>query len=198
MSRKTIAIDLDDVLAEHVEAFIEFSNIYYGTNLTVDEYSDHWVDLWGEIDREEIERRAAEFHTHESTIGYKVKKDAKRVLTELGRDNDLYIVTARPRHLIDTSLEWVRTHFDGIFKGVHFVPIWEPDNTVTKADICRQIGATYLIDDLVRHCNIAAEGGITAILFGDYSWNRDQTINPVVIICKTWDDVLTSFVQLNL
>jgi len=193
MPRKTIAIDLDDVLANHAEAFVQFSNEKYGTDITVNEYDDHWSNLWGEIGRDEIERRATEFHTHELTSVYEVKQDAKRVLKQLSKDNDLFIVTARPEHLVQTSLDWVNKHFEGIFKGVHFVPIWVPDNTITKADIRKQIGATYLVDDLARHCNVAAEGGITAILFGDYNWNRNVTLNESVIRCKDWDAVVTYF-----
>ena len=45
MGRKVIAIDLDDVLAAHVESFVAFSNERYGTSLQVDDYSDHWAGL---------------------------------------------------------------------------------------------------------------------------------------------------------
>ena len=58
MKRGSIAIDLDDVLAAHVESFVAFSNANYGTNLGVEDYRDHWANLWG-VENEEIERRAA-------------------------------------------------------------------------------------------------------------------------------------------
>jgi 5'(3')-deoxyribonucleotidase len=104
-----------------------------------------------------------------------------------------HIVTARRAHLIDTTREWLANYFPGYFKDIHFVPIWEPGNTITKADICKQIEADYLIDDLPKHCNVAADGGIKAILFGDYSWNKNENLHSGVVKCKDWDSVLSLF-----
>lgn len=190
MPRRKIAIDLDDVLAAHVEAFIEFSNSHYNTSIGIEEYSDHWTDIWGEIGREEIEARAAEFHTHESVVGYDEKLGAQEAITYLASKNDLYIVTARPRQIVDASLEWVEAHFPGVFKDVLFVPIWDKSNTLTKADICIEIGATCLIDDIPRHCNIAAEAGIKSILFGNYAWNRNLDVVDGVVRCRDWQEVV--------
>ncbi len=192
MKKESVAIDLDDVLAAHVESFVEFSNANYGTSLGVEDYSDHWADLWG-VEHDELERRATEFHIPETVAAFEVKEEAKTALQKLSDGHDLYIVTARSLHLVDTTIDWVNKHFAGLFKDTHFVPIWEPSNTITKADICRQIGASCLIDDLARHCNVAVQGGIKAILFGDYAWNRNEEIVDGVTRCKTWDDVLSYF-----
>lgn len=181
---------MDDVLAGHAEAFIQFSNGNYTTNLTIEGYSDHWTDFWGDIGHDEIERRAMEFLTYESVNQFEPKEDAMKALANLSKNNDLFVVTARPRHLLDASHRWINKHFKDIFKDIHLVPIWEPNNKITKADICKQIGATYLIDDSVSHCNLVAEGGMKAILFGDYAWNRKEYINDGVIRCKGWSEVV--------
>ena len=51
------------------------------------------------------------------------------------------------------------------------------------------IGASYLIDDSFGHCELAAEVGIKAILFGNYGWNRQQTLIDGIVRCKDWDAV---------
>ena len=94
---------------------------------------------------------------------------------------------------VEPTYEWVKKYFPGVFEGVHFVPIWETNNKVTKAEICQQIGADYLIDDLPRHCNLAAEVGIKALLFGDYSWNRNEEITEGVTRVKDWPAVVEYF-----
>lgn len=193
MQRKSIAIDVDDVLADHAEAFIVFSNKNYGTNLTLDNYSDHWSDIWIDVDEDEVYRRAIEFLDTDTVYGFAPKSGALEVLKKLREQADLYIVTARPSHLTETTIKWADKYFPGIFKGIHMVPIWEPNNIVTKADICKQIGAKYLIDDNVEHCNIATDGGIRSILFGDYCWNNDLAINDGVTRCNTWHDVARYF-----
>lgn len=192
MTKKTIAVDVDDVLALHAESFIQFSNQRYGTRLTVEDYSDHWSNLWGE-ERDEIERRAAEFHVHENIIRFKRIQEADKAVQKLAQDYRLVIVTARRKGLIDVTHEWIDNHFPGVFDEFHFVPIWVPGNDVTKADICHQIDAEYLIDDLPRHCNLAAEAGITALLFGDYSWNRSEEVSEGVVRVSGWPEVLKYF-----
>lgn len=192
MKRKSIAFDLDDVLASHVESFIVFSNETYGTNLTVGDYSEDWPGLWG-VTEDEVNKRALEFQTLQRIATFAVKDDAQITLEQLKIKYDLYVVTARRQHLVNTSIDWINKHFPNVFKEIHFVPMWELNNKITKGDICKKIGADYLVDDLPRHCNIAADAGIKAILFGDYAWNRDEKIVDNVMRCKDWCDLLGYF-----
>lgn len=192
MKKSLIAFDLDDVLAAHVEAFIDHSNSAYGTSFEIEDYTEHWPSLWG-IDEEEMERRAYEFHTHQNVLNFKVKDEAQAALSKLSSKYDLCIVTARRRHLLEITRTWVEQHFPNVFNDIHFVPIWEPGNKVTKAEICKQIGADFLVDDLARHCNVAAEGGIKTVMFGDYSWNRNDQLLPSVTRCVNWQELLDYF-----
>lgn len=186
MDRATIAVDIDDTLADHAAAFIEFSNKHYGTDFKPADYSDRWDILWNIDDWDEIMRRADLFHQPGATGDYAVIAGAKLCLQTLSERYNLVVVTARELKTKAETHEWLQTHFDGIFSDVHFVPFWEPNNTLTKADICKQIGATYLIDDVPRHCNLAAEGGITALLIGAYADNSPEPINPDVIRIPDW------------
>jgi 5'(3')-deoxyribonucleotidase len=192
MKKQTIAVDIDDVLADHVAAFVEFSNSKYGTNLGKHNYDDRWSNLWA-VDRQEIERRALEFHTPESIMEYELVEKARDALLVLRNDYDLAIVSARPRHVLDATEVWLQKHFGPIFREIHFVPYWEIENRKTKADICNQIGAEYLIDDIAKHCNVAAECGVNALLFGDYSWNQADSISDKVVRVKDWQEVLNYF-----
>lgn len=191
MTRQTIAVDIDDVLAAHAEAFVDHSNANYGTNITIEEYIEEWSKLWG-VGHDEVERRATEFHHPDIVGNFGAFEAALPVLNSLKENRNLVIVTARRKKLLDTTRNWLSHHFDGVFSEIHFVPIWEPNNTVTKADICTSIGPQYLIDDLVRHCNLAAEVGIRPLLFGNYSWNQGESQQDVTRV-KNWQEVLEYF-----
>lgn len=193
MSKETIAIDVDDVLADHAAAFTEFSNQNYGTNITQHEYTEQWGKLWQIDDWEEVERRATEFHTTNSVADYLLIDGAQAALRQLADYYNLTIVTARRQTSIEATYNWLEQHFEDVFTEVHFVPIWQPGNTVTKADICNQIAADYLIDDLGKHCNVAAQAGVTALLFGDYNWNRGDELDPSVIRVRDWASVTRYF-----
>jgi 5'(3')-deoxyribonucleotidase len=192
MGKQSIAVDLDDVLACTAEALIAFSNAQYGTNFSIADYDEEWARLWN-IGQAEVEKRSLEFHIPQNVLAFKVKTAAKPAIRKLSQKYELYIVTARSRRLINITKQWVEQHFGACFSDMHFVPIWEMSNQVTKSDICKQIGATYLIDDLPEHCNIAAANGITSILFGDYSWNHNRQVVPNVIRCADWSAVLSYF-----
>lgn len=192
MSKLTIAIDADDVLAAHAEAFIEFSNQNYGTNFSLEDYHESWGELWG-IDHDETEKRAKDFYVAKSVAQYKLIKEADLAISKLSQSHRLFLVTARMQMNVNPTYEWIETYFKGVFEDIHFVPIWETNNKATKAEICRQIGADYLIDDLPRHCNLAAEAGIKALLFGDYSWNRSKAVAKGVKRVKNWQEVLEYF-----
>ena len=80
-----------------------------------------------------------------------------------------------------------------MFSEVYYAGIWDTHakdaHLAMKAEICREIGADYLIDDQTKHCFAAAEAGIPAILYRDYPWNRNGQLPTGVTRCRTWQDV---------
>jgi 5'(3')-deoxyribonucleotidase len=188
MGKPVVAVDIDDTLADHAEAFVAWSNAKYGTALTAADYQDRWALMW-RIDEAQAEERSTAFHgsgVHRSMVA---KTDSQGVLGRLKDRYEFVIVTARRRSVVADSLEWLTEFHPGTFADVRFVPIWEPGNTLTKAVICREIGAEYLIDDMPRHCEAAAAEGIHALLFGDYSWNRSAPTAAGVQRVRDWLEV---------
>jgi 5'(3')-deoxyribonucleotidase len=192
MRKQTIAVDVDDVLAEHVNTMIDWSNKNLHLNLTPKDYGPHYHIMWN-VSVEEAEMHTIAFHESGVYKDFAVIDKAFDALQILKQSYDLVVVTARRKMVINESLEWINQFFPNIFRDVHFVPVWEPNSTVSKADICQNIGAAYLIDDLPRHCNVAAEAGISSLLFGQYSWNKDDAVNPLVTRVKNWQAVLEYF-----
>jgi 5'(3')-deoxyribonucleotidase len=196
MSKKTIAVDVDDVLAANVPAFIAFSNERWGTSLTVEDYSEHWGDLW-KVDQEEWARRAVEFHDSGVVSTLEVIPRADAVLKTLAMAYDLVIVTSRRTQINKETGEWINRYFPGIFSDVHFAGMWdevtEASSRATKAALCKQIGADYLIDDHLKHCQAAAEVGIESLLFGDYPWNQANDLPPNIKRVSDWPAISEYF-----
>jgi 5'(3')-deoxyribonucleotidase len=197
-SKQTIAVDVDDVLAANAEAFVEYSNAKWGTSLKPADYDEHWAVIWGidQDDHEELEKRAVEFLTH-TTPKYKHFPEAEEALRRLSENYDLVVVTSRRAAMSADTLAWIDEHFPRIFKKVHFAGIWdkmaEDRINITKAEVVKQVGAGYLIDDQPKHCIAAAEAGIKSILFGDYKWNRGTKLTPNMVRAKNWQEVLEYF-----
>ncbi len=191
MKKATIAIDIDDVLADNAAGFVAFSNQRWGTTLTPEDYDEHWAKVW-QVTNEEVEVRANEFHSSGIFNEYAHKDEALPVLNRLSHDYNLVIVTSRRSQTKDDTARWIHAHYPGIFSDekIHFAGLWDTvdDDSAhkTKADIIDVIGADYLIDDQVKHCEAVAKSGRTALLFGNFTWNSQALKEASVIRVKDW------------
>ncbi len=201
VNKPTIAVDIDDVLAANAQGFTDYSNKKWGTNLSPDDYDEHWAVVWG-VDAHEAEKRAKHIHDNGSEIvsNFNHNAEAKPVLVQLSKGYKLVIVTSRRKSIQKDTFDWLDKHFSGIFDEVHFAGIWDDLNSdlksrikATKTDVLGQIGADYLIDDQPKHCFAAAEAGIEALVFGDYRWNRNIQLQSRMTKVKDWQAVLEYF-----
>ncbi len=197
MKKKTIAVDVDDVIASHAEALIEFSNQRWGTNLTINDYDEHWAKMW-RVDQLELEKRAQEFF--KDFPSFKRFPDALEVLKALANKYKLVILTSRRQELAKDTKEWLNKYYPNIFSEIHYSGIWDNEQEhsnkkikATKGELVKQIGADYLIDDQPKHCVAAAEAGVRALLFGDYSWQVVEKLPAGVVRVKDWPAVLEYF-----
>jgi uncharacterized HAD superfamily protein len=191
-----IAVDIDDVLAGHAEAFVNFSNERWGTHLTVEDYDEHWAEMW-QVDHAEAEARAQTYFTSGITSEYHHDNEALPALTLLSREYQLEIITSRRIQLEKETRAWIANRYPGVFTEIHFAGIWENADgnahTRTKADLCQTLGVSYLIDDQLKHCIAAAECGTTGLLFGNYTWNQSDALPENVIRVKDWAEVQEYF-----
>lgn len=194
MRRLRIAIDIDDVLAENAIGFVAFSNERWGTRLSIDDYSEHWSEMW-RVDSEEAERRAHVFHDSGIIKGYAHVGGAEEVLRNMSQVHHLMITTSRRLQVQSDTLLWIEEHFPGIFasSAVYFSGLWdtvhEGSHKLTKTELITQINADVLIDDQLKHCLAVSETGRNAILFGDYTWNRADNLPDRVVRCRSWSEV---------
>lgn len=196
MAKQTIAVDLDDVLAVNVPSFLEYSNKNWDTNLTLEDYDEDWQKMWG-VDLAERERRAVEVHESGLVSSHKRIDEAERVLRKLATKYRLVIITSRRMSIQIETLRWIDKHFDGIFEDIRFAGIWdtvtEHANSATKAELCRELGADFLIDDQPKHCIAVAEAGLQGLLFGEYPWNVLNQLPERVARVKDWQEVEAYF-----
>ncbi len=191
MKQPVIAIDVDDVLSPTNEEMMHYVNKHYSANLTWEDYSakgeykGYWDRIW-KVSKEEAEERYKAFVSSGALINARVMPGAIKAINELKKSYHLVIVSARYGSQTEDTHHWLDKHFPSTFKGVEFVPLWYEDSTWTKAKICKQLQASYLVDDNVEHCNLAAQEGISALLFGSYGWNMHEDLIPGVQRVSDW------------
>jgi len=201
MSKPIIAVDVDDVLSASVPGFTAYSNKRWDLNLTVDQYDEDWAKFWG-IPYEEALARAAELHESDMFGSFAHFEEALPVLKKLKEKYDLIVLTSRRLSIKPATTEWIDRHFSGIFSAVHFAGFYDDTKNLheslkkTKGDLCRQLGADYLVDDQPKHCLAASTCGVQSLLFGNYGWNKiaaDEAEAKNITIVHTWDDVARYF-----
>jgi len=195
-----IAVDIDDVLAANAQSFVTFSNQRWGTRLTIDDYDEHWGQMW-QVDHDEAERRAQEYFASGTMGRYELFSESLPVLKWLSQRYSLVIVTSRRALLTKETDAWVRQYLKGIFDKVVYAGMWDKptihSHKQTKAEALKEIGADYLIDDQLKHCEAAAAAGIQALLFGDYKWNHKDKLSDGIVRVKDWVAVKEYFQKCN-
>lgn len=194
--RPIIAVDIDDVLANNAAGFVAFSNKKWGTNLKVDHYDEHWARVWGiEHDLEELVRRRDAFIGSGVHRNFSPTDSAHDILRQLSSRYELHIITSRLLTMKEDTAQWLAEHYGDVFTNqtIHYAGIWDaPTNNshfATKVTAIETLGANYLIDDQLKHCEAVAKTGRTALLFGEYSWNRTENLHPNIIRVANWHEV---------
>lgn len=197
-TKKKIAIDVDEVLSLSAPNIIEYSNKRWGTSLCVDDYVDHWEQMWG-VSLDETKKRADEIYHSDIFLRCKPTPFSADIVRRLGEKHDLMVVTARTRLSMNDTYLWLDKYFPNIFtkENVHFAGIWDEVDknsiNLTKGDLVRRLGVDCIIDDQVRHCLGAAGHGIEALLFGDYPWNQADSLPEQVRRVNDWREVMRFF-----
>lgn len=196
--KKTIAVDIDDVLSATAEGFAAFSDKKWGGTHNPEQWQEAWDKFW-DVPREEAIKRAEVFHNSDAVSGYRHYEQALPVLKRLKETHRLIVLTSRKVVLKGYTNAWLDKYFPDIFDEIHYAGIWDSDHSIdhklnqSKAEICRQIGGDYLIDDQLKHCIAAANAGIEALLFGNYKWNQTDELPKDVTRVSDWGEVARYF-----
>ncbi len=198
MKRPIIAVDADDTLFDENEAVRLFHNRTYGTTHTAEDYRiegefhDYFESVW-KTDAEEAGRRYENFIAWKLANNLPPLPGASTTLKFLKQTYELVVVTMRDERSVAMTHQALSEHYSDIFSDVHFVGLWGAGDKVTKAMICQEIGAGYLIDDGFHHCELAAASGVEGLLFGEYGWSRTKQLRPHMTRVKNWAAVRKYF-----
>jgi uncharacterized HAD superfamily protein len=194
--KPTIAVDIDDCIAANALGFIAYSNEKYGTHLSIEDYQDHWGEVW-KTEFAETERRASEYHASGHIASYTTIEGAFDVLTKLKERFRLAVLTTRRTSINELTKGWLEKNYPNIFDDIVFSGFFDNPSEEslkrTKGELAKELGASYIIDDQLKHVLAAAELGIKGILFGDYSWNRAEALPQNVSRVHNWKEVLEYF-----
>jgi 5'(3')-deoxyribonucleotidase len=192
-----IALDCDDVIVATGELLVNHYNQLHGTTVRPqDFYSKDYEHVW-RAEPETATRDLFAYLLTEEYIQLAPMENAAAVLRKLAEQYTLYIVTGRPDETEQATLQWIEKYLPGIFEQVIFTNFFKLNDSKgalrTKADVCKELGAQWLVDDHLYHIHNVADQGITGLLFGDLPWEQLESPSPHIVKIKDWQGLEAYF-----
>lgn len=191
---KIIAVDMDDVLSETVDAFLKDYNYnIHWKKITRDDVLDHEFEniKWYDLTFEERYQHDLWFFIKKDTLKIlKPVKWAKQTLKKFKKKwYKLYIVTWRPEEIKDQSKEWIDFYYPDLFDKIYFANLDISDKT-PKSQFCKNIWAEIMIEDNLDFAKEVAGKWIKVYLL-DKPWNRDydKKKHKWIIKVKKWSEI---------
>ena len=199
MNKPVIAFDCDDVIVSTGTPLVEQYNNLHDTHVRHEDfYSKDYEHIW----KASPETVAHDLFTYLLTDAYSnltPMPGAADVLHKLAETYTLYIVTGRPDFTEQATEKWVNRHVPNIFERIVFTNFFKTPNSKgslrTKADVCKELGAQWLVDDHLHHIKNVAEQDITGLLFGNLPWEQTAELIPKLIKIRDWQELDDYFSQ---
>ena len=198
MNRPIIAVDIDDVLANSTDSLRREVNKRLGVDLQPEHYrvpGEYWAyyervwqahGLGGQITMDELDPQMKADQSHVFP-----HDNAYDVLQELSKRFKLVVVTSRNQLWEKATAVWLERHFPGVFSDLLFAGRHDVERPQTKGEMCREVGASWLIDDNIGHCQTALDAGVKVVLFGSYGWHLN--VPDTMVRCSDWHAVKEYF-----
>lgn len=185
MRQKIIAVDCDDVLVETAPPILNNYNKTYGTHLELKDMYSRDLKVWDVPDSATAIARVEDYLKTDEYRRQPPLREAIEVTKRLAKQHELHIVTGRTEFLAVATQDMLDRYFSGIFQSIEFTGFFG-NRARSKADVCKQFNADVLIDDHLHHAEAVANVGIDVLLFGNYPWNRTDTLPANMHRVKDW------------
>ncbi|EZG79405.1 putative 5' nucleotidase, deoxy, cytosolic type C domain-like protein [Gregarina niphandrodes] len=199
----TIAIDVDEVLAQFLPGCNRWYNRKFGTNYRVSDYKSYtFCEVWGGTNEDAI-REVYEFFESEDFANLEVVEGAKEAVEYFVKEgHELVVVTSRQTVIAEATRQWLDRNFgEGVFKHVAFGNVWVPRDDQgqkrSKAELCRELHAQVLIDDQPKYIHEVTGTVELPILFNlnhMYGWSEPHQNPldhaPIELVAYNWKEAV--------
>ncbi len=196
-----VAIDLDEVVFPFMEGINAHYNRLFGTSYKVSDYHDYNLEAVWDQPKNRVDQIIREFLSGDvrhlqpmdgAVMGLKVLEQEFQMAAVSMRDGLSTIVQATQRYL--------QHHGADVFDlGIHLCGnrhLGTPHRS--KLDVCRALGAQYLLDDHPQNVLACAAGGMYCVLHGTMPHSRlEGPIPERVYVAKDWPESTAMLLRLK-
>ena len=185
-----IGIDIDEVLGELLKDFLIYYNKKFKTNHKYESFQSYdWSSILDHSLPKLVEM-VYKFHNKGLYEKLDIVKDSKNILKKIAKDNELYIITSRPKEFKETTLKWLNENYGNIFKEIIFANNHYNGETknLSKADICKLKNIDLLIEDDPKYAKETSQNQINVLLF-NRGWNKHLKDEQLITRVKSWKQI---------
>lgn len=192
-----IGIDLDEVLADFAECYLQFYNMKKNTNHKRSEmfsyyFEDIFKDPIDEIINLIYEMYESGFYKNMTPV-----KGSIDGVQKLKEKHQLFVITSRQKHFEVQTMEWIEKFFPDTFEKVILTNYASKEGKEkSKADICNDLEIDVFIDDQIRYCNACLNQKRSVFIF-DCPWNKEGEISPDIVRVQNWAEIVQKIANLQ-
>lgn len=146
------------------------------------------VPIIGEF---EYKRMCAQVYSRDTTLRLPAVPGALEAILELQKNNQLIVVTARIKDMLDSAKSWLSGYPETASLEIIGVSV----NIDTKTEVCHKRGVHVLVDDDERHLRDALAVGISAILFKQSGSKHSRSDG--IHVCQSWNEIVSCLQRLR-
>lgn len=189
--RDIVGVDIDDVKVGFNPVLQPWHNRMYGTNLEVEDIVtyDLW-EVWG-CKKSEAIRRVHEFYESPDSRLVRPLEGSQQGCFSLHREGyGLVSITSRPEIVSIQTREMVEMYFPDLFRDIYFTNGFVLGQSgLSKADVCKKVGARVMIEDAPKTALECYEAGIGVVLL-NAPWNRNVGLPKEILRVDDWNGIV--------
>jgi uncharacterized HAD superfamily protein len=182
-----IGIDIDEVLSEMIEHFLEYNNRIYGTKYKKEDMFDYNIENVMKLTEAQVLQIFVQFHDSPEFHAIRTKEGSEDAISRLAKKHELHVITARTNDIKEDTHKWLEKNFPEAFKHVHFANDRWNTGTQTKDELCNDLKIQIMVEDNFNFAKKIAARGIKVLLM-DGPWNQIETLPENVIRVKNWKE----------
>ena len=188
MNKQKIGIDIDEVVVEFMEKYLEFHNRKNNTSLIIEDLSNyHLWECGVHNSKEESINSVMEFQNSPFFDDITLIEGAKSGIEFLSKKYSIFFITSRPLELKEKTERFFYNNFP--MNNYNFIFSGEIYGGKTKSEICSEEGIKLMIEDNAEYAFSCAKLGIRTFLF-DKPWNNNYERHDNLIKVKNWKQLL--------
>ena len=181
-----IGIDIDEVIVEYLDKFLEFYNPKFDKSFSKKDFKTYYFEdtIGGSHDNavELVKEMGCD-------CDFKLVDGSKEGVKHILDNHNVFAITSRHSIFKNSTFNFLKGHFGDRFEDILFTGEAFQESGITKADLCAELGINVIIEDNIIFAKECIEKGVKVILL-DKPWNQDNFEHGNFFRVNNWEGVL--------